>query len=113
MRDRVIATAASIAVAQGQNGATPTQINDAICLATLGSGSDLGLDYDLKTLLRIVVFPRLGLLPSFRALVAGGEYDSPNVRRYRADCEDIDARFEAAYQRERRWRGITRETSAL
>jgi hypothetical protein len=107
LRDRVIVLAASIAVAQKRNGASRTQINDAICLATLGSGYDIGSDYDLKVLMKGMILPTLGLLPTFSSLVAGGDFDSPVVRRYHSDCKDIDTKIDDAYQRETRLQQAT------
>ncbi|HEU5407757.1 MAG TPA: hypothetical protein VFU48_08310 [Nitrospira sp.] len=108
LRDRTIAMAATLAVAEQRKGSSRVQINDAICLATLGRDCELGLDHDPKMLLRVTILPKLGLMPMPRSLMsADADSNSHVMKEYAEQCAEIDAKFDDAVRREKAKRAST------
>jgi hypothetical protein len=97
-RDKIIASAVRMQVSMEAQGLSQTQINDAICLATLGDCSDLGNDMELKQLLKHYILPTLGLFTAARALRGECNYDPRTLGRYMKDSDEIDTIIEHRYQ---------------
>lgn len=99
-KDRVIALAATIVVAERRKGSSRLEINDAICLATLGKDCELGTDCDAKALLKFTILPKLGLFTTRPSMaLAGSDSKSHVVQLYMEECAEIDTKFEDAVRR--------------
>jgi hypothetical protein len=99
-RDEVIALAVRTQIPLEKGGASRTQINDAISIATLGEGSDLGSDWELNTLMKSYILPTLGLFTAISALTGDGKYVPSAFERYQRDSAEIDALIDREYNRQ-------------
>jgi hypothetical protein len=99
-RDEVIALAVRTQIPLEKLGASRAQINDAISVATLGEGFDLGSDWELNTLPKSYILPTLGLFTAISALTRGDEYDLRSLERYHKDSAEIDALVDREYNRQ-------------
>lgn len=97
-RDKLIASAVRIQVSMEAQGLSQAQINEAICLATLGDGSDLGNDMELKQLLKHYILPTLGLFTTAGALTGDGKQATRSLERYMKDSNEIDAIVDGNYK---------------
>jgi hypothetical protein len=77
-----------------RGGASQVKINDAICLATLGDGYELGLDYDLKRLIRAFILPNLGLLASSDSIIRISGFDSSAFVQHQRESAEMDCKIE-------------------
>lgn len=96
--DQIIALAVDIQTSMERGGASRVQINDAICLAALGDGYDLGLDWDLKQLIQSFILPDLGLLASSDSVFTHSGFDSSAFKQHQKDCAEIDNKIESSIE---------------
>jgi hypothetical protein len=93
--NQIIAIAVGIQTSMERGGASQVQINDAICVATLGNGYDLGMDCDLKVLVKNIILPNLGLLASSSSIVLHSSVDSSAFEQHQNECAGIDSKIES------------------
>jgi hypothetical protein len=86
-RDTVIATAVQMQLSMESQGTSQVKISDAICVATLGDGYDLGQDWELKPLLKSYILPTLGLFTTIGSLTGDGNF-AP-----RTGCINLNSRI--------------------
>ena len=96
--DQIIALAVGIQTSMERGGAGRVQINDAISLAALGSGYDLGADCDLKQLVKAFILPNLGLLGSNASIVRHSGLDSSALEQHQRECAEIDSKIDNALE---------------
>jgi hypothetical protein len=97
-RDKIIATAVQIQLSKEDQGMSQVEISDAICLATLGDGYDLGQEWELKPLLKNYILPTLGLFTTIGSLTGDGNFAPRVLDRYEKDSKEIDAIIDRTYE---------------
>lgn len=109
--DKVISIAVRLQTSLEREGKKQADINEAICIATLGEeegagrgwdpgvtfkGRSLDADWALKEMVKYTMLPTLGLLASRSSLVGHNGIDSPTFRQYEKDCQEIEWKIGAA-----------------
>ena len=95
-RRSVIELAANTQVSMGSKGVSQAAINDAICLSILGPGTDLGKDWDLKSLLKTYILPSLGLFVTAGSRVCAGGFDFKSLEQSTKEGTEIDVMVDEA-----------------
>ena len=95
-KNKIIATAVQIQLSMEAQGMSQVKISDAICLATLGDGYDLGKDWELKPLLKSYILPAHGLSATIGLLTGDGNFTKV-LDRYEKDSSEIDAIIDRTY----------------
>ncbi len=96
-RDQIIASAVRMQVSMEAQEASQEQINEAICVATLGVGSGLGKNLELKQLLKHYILPTLGLFTTAGTLTGDGKYVTKTMDQFMNDSKEIDEIIDGRY----------------